>query len=30
VASREGSGTTFTVILPAGEKGHGTKEHPGS
>lgn len=30
VASREGSGTTFTVILPAREKGHGTKEHPGS
>ncbi|HEX6284524.1 MAG TPA: ATP-binding protein, partial [Pyrinomonadaceae bacterium] len=30
VASREGSGTTFTIILPAREKGHGTKEHPGS
>ena len=30
VASREGSGTTFTVILPGREKGHGTKEHPGS
>lgn len=30
VASREGSGTTFTIILPAKEKGHGTKEHPRS
>lgn len=30
VASKEGSGTTFTIILPAREKGHGTKEHPGS
>jgi signal transduction histidine kinase len=30
VASREGDGTTFTIILPAREKGHGTKEHPGS
>ncbi|HJT68163.1 MAG TPA: ATP-binding protein [Pyrinomonadaceae bacterium] len=30
VASREGTGTTFTIILPAKEKGHGTKEHPRS
>jgi len=30
VASKEGSGTTFTIILPATEKEHGTKEHPGS
>jgi signal transduction histidine kinase len=30
VASREGSGTTFTIILPAREKGHGTQEHTGS
>ena len=30
VASKEGAGTTFTIILPAREKGHGTKEHPGS
>jgi nitrogen fixation/metabolism regulation signal transduction histidine kinase len=30
VASKEGSGTTFTIILPAKEKGHGTKEHPRS
>lgn len=30
VASKEGSGTTFTIILPAGEKGHGTQEHTGS
>jgi signal transduction histidine kinase len=30
VASKEGSGTTFTIILPAREKGYGTKEHPGS
>ena len=30
VASKQGSGTTFTIILPAREKGHGTKEHPGS
>jgi two-component system sensor histidine kinase AtoS len=30
VASKEGTGTTFTIILPAKEKGHGTKEHPGS
>jgi len=30
VASREGSGTTFTIILPVKEKGHGTKEHPRS
>ena len=30
VASKQGSGTTFTVILPAREKGHGTQEHTGS
>src|SRR5689334_6631962 len=30
VASKEGSGTTFTIILPANEKGHGTQEHIGS
>ena len=30
VASKKGSGTTFTIILPAREKGHGTKEHRGS
>lgn len=30
VASKEGSGTTFTIILPAREKVHGTQEHPGS
>ena len=30
VASREGTGTTFTIILPVKEKGHGTKEHPRS
>ena len=30
VASKKDSGTTFTIILPAKEKGHGTKEHPGS
>ena len=30
VASRQGSGTTFTIILPAREKGHGTQEHTGS
>jgi nitrogen fixation/metabolism regulation signal transduction histidine kinase len=30
VASKRGSGTTFTIILPAKENGHGTKEHPGS
>jgi signal transduction histidine kinase len=30
VASKEGSGTTFTIILPAREKGHGTQEHTGS
>lgn len=30
VASKEGGGTTFTIILPAKEKGHGTKEHPRS
>ena len=30
VASKEGRGTTFTIILPVKEKGHGTKEHPGS
>ena len=27
VASKEGSGTTFTIILPAGENRHATKEH---
>ena len=30
VASKKGSGTTFTIILPAREKGHGTQEHTGS
>jgi signal transduction histidine kinase len=30
VASKEGDGTTFTIILPAREKGHGTQEHTGS
>lgn len=30
VASKEGSGTTFTIILPAKENRHATKEHPGS
>jgi signal transduction histidine kinase len=30
VASKEGSGTTFTIILPAREKVHGTQEHTGS
>ncbi len=30
VASKEGSGTTFTIILPAREKGHGTQKHTGS
>ena len=30
VASKEGSGTTFTIILPAKESTHATKEHPGS
>lgn len=30
VASKEGSGTTFTIILPAKENTHATKEHPGS
>jgi signal transduction histidine kinase len=30
VASKEASGTTFTIILPAREKGHGTQEHTGS
>ena len=30
VASKEGSGTTFIIILPAKDKGHGTQEHPGS
>ncbi|HEY0728310.1 MAG TPA: ATP-binding protein [Pyrinomonadaceae bacterium] len=30
VASKEGSGTTFTIILPGREKGHGTQEHTGS
>ena len=30
VASKEGSGTTFTIILPSREKGHGTQEHTGS
>src|SRR5215212_5732601 len=30
VASKEGSGTTFTIILPASENIHGTKEYSGS
>lgn len=30
VASKEGSGTTFTIILPSREKVHGTQEHTGS
>lgn len=30
VASKEGSGTTFTITLPAKENRHATKEHPGS
>src|SRR6185369_10641540 len=30
VASKQGSGTTFTIILPAEENTHVTKEHPGS
>jgi signal transduction histidine kinase len=30
VASKQGSGTTFTIILPAREKGHGAKEYSGS
>ena len=30
VASKQGSGTTFTIILPAREKGHGTQDHTGS
>jgi len=30
VASKEGSGTTFTIILPAKENRHATKEHSGS
>jgi signal transduction histidine kinase len=30
VASKEGSGTTFTIILPAEENRHATKEHTGS
>ena len=30
VASKEGSGTTITIILPAKENRHATKEHPGS
>ena len=30
VASKEGSGTTFTIILPAKENTHATKEYPGS
>jgi signal transduction histidine kinase len=30
VASKEGSGTTFTIILPASENRHATKEHSGS
>jgi len=30
VASKEGSGTTFTIILPAKENTHATKEHSGS
>ena len=29
VASKEGSGTTFTIILPAKENTHATKEHSG-
>ena len=30
VASKEGSGTTFTIILPASENRHATKDHSGS
>ena len=30
VASKEGDGTTFTIILPAKENTHATKEHSGS
>ena len=30
VASKKGNGTTFTIILPAKENTHATKEHPGS
>ena len=30
VASKKGSGTTFTIILPGKEKKHGTQEHTGS
>src|SRR5919106_424903 len=30
VASKEGSGTTFTIILPAKESTHATKEYSGS
>jgi nitrogen fixation/metabolism regulation signal transduction histidine kinase len=30
VASKKGSGTTFTIILPAKENRHATKEHTGS
>jgi len=30
VASKQGSGTTFTIILPADENRHVTKEHSGS
>ena len=30
VASKEGTGTTFTIILPAKESTHGTKEYSGS
>jgi signal transduction histidine kinase len=30
VASKEGSGTTFTIILPARENSHATKEYSGS
>jgi signal transduction histidine kinase len=30
VASKEGSGTTFTIILPAKENRYATKEHSGS
>ena len=30
VASKKGDGTTFTIILPANENTHATKEHSGS
>ena len=30
VTSKEGSGTTFTIILPASENRHATKEYSGS